>query len=134
MNRWKSLKVGTALFVALSILGVAPAAVAGERYGRQNSYSNSYSYDRNYRDDGDRYNNSYRDDRYRNSDPYYSGRDNYRPFGRAGRSVAIVGGGAAAGAIVGAIAGGGKGAAIGAAVGGVGGLIYDRASKHRNRY
>jgi outer membrane lipoprotein SlyB len=43
-----------------------------------------------------------------------------------GKSVAIVGGSAAAGAGIGALAGGGKGAGIGAIAGGAAGLIYDR--------
>lgn len=44
------------------------------------------------------------------------------------KSVAIVGGSAAAGAAIGALAGGGKGAAIGAIAGGAGGLVYDRTT------
>lgn len=41
----------------------------------------------------------------------------------------IIGGGAGGGALIGALAGGKKGAAIGAATGGVGGLIYDLATR-----
>jgi hypothetical protein len=47
------------------------------------------------------------------------------------KSVAIIGGGAAAGAAIGGLAGGGKGAAIGALGGGAAGLIYDRMTKNR---
>jgi hypothetical protein len=47
------------------------------------------------------------------------------------RDVLLVGGGAAGGAGIGALAGGKKGAAIGAGAGGIGGLIYDLASKKR---
>jgi hypothetical protein len=43
----------------------------------------------------------------------------------------IIGGGAGGGAAVGALAGGKKGAAIGAGVGGVGGLIYDLATRKK---
>jgi outer membrane lipoprotein SlyB len=46
------------------------------------------------------------------------------------KSVAIIGGGAAAGAAVGGLAGGRKGAAIGAIGGGVAGLVYDRMTKN----
>jgi hypothetical protein len=81
----------------------------------QQSYSREYrGYDRGYRNDG----GWYRDD-YRNR--------------RIGRSVAIIGGGAAAGAAVGAVTGGGKGAAVGALIGGVSGLVIDQATKHRHR-
>jgi hypothetical protein len=41
----------------------------------------------------------------------------------------IIGGGAGGGAGIGALAGGKKGAGVGAAVGGVGGLIYDLATR-----
>jgi uncharacterized protein YcfJ len=47
------------------------------------------------------------------------------------KSVAIIGGGAAAGAAIGGLAGGGKGAAIGALAGGAGGFIYDRMTKNK---
>lgn len=47
------------------------------------------------------------------------------------KSVAIIGGTAAAGAAIGALAGGGKGAAIGALAGGAGGLIYDRKTNKK---
>jgi hypothetical protein len=45
------------------------------------------------------------------------------------RDALIVGGGAGGGALIGALAGGKKGAAIGAATGGIGGLIYDLATR-----
>ena len=48
-----------------------------------------------------------------------------------GKSVAIIGGSAAAGAVIGGIAGGGKGAAIGALGGGAAGLIYDRMTRNK---
>jgi hypothetical protein len=45
------------------------------------------------------------------------------------KELLIIGGSAGAGTAVGAIAGGKKGAGIGAAAGGVGGLIYDLATR-----
>lgn len=48
------------------------------------------------------------------------------------RSAEIIGGTAAAGAAIGALAGGGKAAAIGAIAGGGAGLLYDRATVHKN--
>jgi len=145
MNRWKSFKTGVAMLVGLSVLGAAPAAFAGDRYDRRDSYSNSY--DRNYRDDSYRYNNSYRntyqnrdaytyrnDSRYYGNDNRYYGNGYYRDYRSPGKSAAIIGGSAAAGAVVGAIAGGGKGAAIGAAVGGITGLIINQANKDHRRY
>jgi hypothetical protein len=47
------------------------------------------------------------------------------------KDALIIGGGAGGGAAIGALAGGGKGAGIGAAVGGVGGLIYDLATRNK---
>ena len=49
-----------------------------------------------------------------------------------GKSVAIIGGSAAAGAAIGGLAGGGKGAAIGAVSGGAAGAVYDRMT-HKKR-
>jgi hypothetical protein len=49
------------------------------------------------------------------------------------KEVLIVGGSAGAGAAIGAIAGGGKGAGIGALSGGVAGLVYDLATKNKNK-
>jgi hypothetical protein len=43
----------------------------------------------------------------------------------------IIGGGAGGGAAIGALASGKKGAGVGAAVGGVGGLIYDLATRNK---
>lgn len=45
------------------------------------------------------------------------------------KEAMIIGGSAGAGAVVGALAGGKKGAGIGAGAGGVGGLIYDLATR-----
>jgi hypothetical protein len=47
------------------------------------------------------------------------------------KEALIVGGGAGGGAAIGALTGGAKGAGIGAAVGGVGGLIYDLATRKK---
>ena len=47
------------------------------------------------------------------------------------KEALIVGGGAGAGALIGGLAKGGKGAAVGAATGGVGGLIYDLATRNK---
>jgi len=47
------------------------------------------------------------------------------------REVLIVGGSAGAGTAIGALAGGKKGAGVGAAVGGVGGLIFDLATRNK---
>ena len=61
--------------------------------------------------------------------------DTYGEPAKKGRSTAksamIVAGSAGAGAAIGALAGGGKGAAIGALAGGGAGLIYDRATAHK---
>lgn len=62
--------------------------------------------------------------RYVQSGPVYKKRSTKK-------SVAIVGGSAAAGAAIGAIAGGGKGAAIGALAGGGGGFVYDRMTRKK---
>jgi len=43
----------------------------------------------------------------------------------------IIGGSAGAGTAIGALAGGKKGAGVGAAVGGVGGLVYDLATRNK---
>ena len=100
---------------------------------RNGAYSNSYR-DYGYRDYGNR-NYSYPNNGsgyYDNGYPGY-GYNDLRSSRSAGKSAAIIGGSAAAGALVGGLAGGGKGAAIGAAVGGIGGLIFDRATKDRSR-
>ena len=47
------------------------------------------------------------------------------------KEVLIVGGSAGAGTAIGALVGGKKGAGVGAAVGGVGGLIYDLATRNK---
>lgn len=47
------------------------------------------------------------------------------------KEVLIIGGSAGAGTAIGALAGGKKGAGVGAAAGGVGGLIYDLATRDK---
>ena len=47
------------------------------------------------------------------------------------QEVLIIGGSAGAGTAIGALAGGKKGAGVGAAAGGVGGLIYDLATRNK---
>lgn len=47
------------------------------------------------------------------------------------KDALIIGGSAGAGTAIGALAGGKKGAGVGAAVGGVGGLIYDLATRNK---
>ena len=115
-NRWNWMRTGLAAVLALSLFGSPQSVAARDRCDNRNGYENSYyrDHDRGYRD--------YRDDGY-----YRDG--DYRDRRSPGKSAAIIGGSAAAGAVVGGIAGGGKGAAIGAAVGGIGGLIFDRATK-----
>jgi len=55
-----------------------------------------------------------------------------RPKGRSWeKEVLIIGGSAGAGTAIGALAGGKKGAGVGAAAGGVGGLIYDLATRNK---
>jgi hypothetical protein len=48
------------------------------------------------------------------------------------KEALIIGGSAGAGTVIGAVAGGKKGAGIGAATGGVGGLVYDLITRHKN--
>src|SRR5438093_874064 len=48
------------------------------------------------------------------------------------KELLIIGGGAGGGAAIGALASGKKGAGIGAAAGGIGGLIYDLATRNKN--
>jgi hypothetical protein len=47
------------------------------------------------------------------------------------KDTLIIGGSAGAGTAIGAVAGGKKGAGVGAAAGGVGGLIYDLVTRHK---
>ena len=54
--------------------------------------------------------------------------------GSVDRSIAIVGGSAAAGALIGAAAGHGPGAAIGAFIGGMTGLIVDQSTRGHRDY
>ena len=49
------------------------------------------------------------------------------------KSALIVGGSAGAGAAIGAVAGGKKGAAVGAVSGGIAGLVYDLATRNKDR-
>ena len=125
--------------LAVAVLGISSLAIpqfagAGQagNYGgyNQNTYYNdgrygrTAPYDRGWHDRGD-----YRDN-------YYHGGYDDRPYGdrdhHAGRSVAIIGGSAAAGAAIGAAAGHGQGAAIGAIVGGVAGVAADQAVRHHD--
>jgi hypothetical protein len=71
----------------------------------------------------------YRRRRYRRryyARPYYHTRSKKK-------SAAIVAGSAAGGAAIGALAGGGKGAGIGAIAGGGAGLLYDQATRNKQR-
>jgi hypothetical protein len=129
--------------LSISSLVVPQFASAGQaanyRGYNQNTYYQDGRYyrtapsDRGWHDRGE-YRNGYGE--YRND--YYGGRydDNRRYYERdnhAGRSVAIIGGSAAAGAALGAAAGHGQGAAIGAIIGGVAGVVADQAVRHHNR-
>src|SRR5438132_75646 len=112
MTNWTRNMLTGVMAVAMA----APLAVAGDRcdrrsYGRddrasyQGSYYSGYR-DNGYRDDGNR-NNAYRSS-YNSGYNSYGYRDD-RYYGRersAGRSAAIVGGGAAAGAVIGGLSGG----------------------------
>ena len=49
------------------------------------------------------------------------------------KDALIIGGSAGAGTLIGAVAGGKKGAAVGATAGGIGGLIYDLATRDRDK-
>ena len=48
------------------------------------------------------------------------------------KDALIIGGSAGAGTLIGAVAGGKKGAAVGATAGGIGGLIYDLATRNKD--
>jgi|SRR4051812_36375791 hypothetical protein len=142
-NRLRRMQTGVAALLVVSLFGMPQVASARDNCNRQtnqyrgSTYNRSAYSDRSY--SGYR-NNTYRNDRYATNtyrdNAYYAG--DYGDYGdtrSAGKSAAIIGGGAAAGAAVGAMSGGLKGAAIGAAVGGVGGLIYDRATRNNgNRW
>jgi hypothetical protein len=131
MTNWTRRMLTGVMAVAMA----APLAMAGDR-----------RHERGSRDCDDRavYQGSYYSGYAQPSYPAYGYQDygyrsGYSDYGyyrdrSAGRSAAIVGGGAAAGAVVGALTGGGKGAAIGAVVGGVGGLVVDQATKNHDRY
>jgi hypothetical protein len=151
-KRMKWTRIGLAGILTVSLIGVPQIAAAADRYDRQSYYNTGgyqsyYFGDANrgygygvpggyYRDDrGQGYDNNayrgygYRDNRYYGDDYGY-----YRSERSAGKSAAIIGGSSAAGAVFGALAGGGKGAAIGAALGGIGGLIFDRATRNDGHY
>ena len=141
-NRWR-LGRGLATLMAATLFSVPQLAFArqgcenrggdGNSYRRaqNNRYRDSSANYSGYRDRGYQY-NDYGRNRYANNDysngGYYG---DYRPERSAGQSAAIIGGSAAAGAVIGGLSGGTKGAIIGAAVGGVGGLVYDRATRDR---
>lgn len=121
MTNWKRLAVTGML--ALGTVA-APLAEARDRQDRP-AYSRYES--RGY---GRSYAPVYRDSGYR----HYGNRNYRRRDERsAGKSVAIIGGSAAAGAVIGGLAAGGKGAAVGAVAGGIGGLVVDRATRDRDR-
>jgi len=121
----------------LSIFGLALAPFAmpvqaadhgyyGEQDSRHAQYVDS---DRAHNDRG--YTDRYYDNHY--YDNHYHDRGSYREReSHAGRSVAIVGGSAAAGALIGAAAGHGHGAAIGAVVGGIAGFIADQSVRQHD--
>jgi hypothetical protein len=125
----------------MAIAMAAPLAVAGDRHDRRSHCGDDRAYDQDrYTDRGGYRDSSYRDYNYRddNSRDYdrdngYYGYGDYRGQRSAGKSAAIVGGSAAAGAVIGGLTRGGKGAAVGAVVGGIGGLVYDRATKNTYR-
>jgi len=146
--QWKQR--GIVAIFAVSLLGVPQIAAAYDGCNRNAYYNGAYQrpYYRSH-DGGYGYGQPYGD--YRNAgnydsdyardhfagegyrdDNYYGGDYGYYSQRSHGKSAAIVGGTAAAGAIFGALAGGGKGAAIGAVVGGLGGLIFDQATKERH--
>jgi hypothetical protein len=61
----------------------------------------------------------------RHAEPQHSNKRSWE------QEALIIGGGAGGGAAIGALTGGKKGAGVGAAVGGVGGLIYDLATRNK---
>jgi len=128
-SKAKWTRIGLAGTLAVSLLGAPQIAAAGEHYGRTSDYRGYQTY----YDRGHAYNapSYYRD--YGNRNGYYDDHGYYHRRS-AGKSAAIIGGSAAAGAVIGAMAGGGKGAAIGAAIGGIGGLIFDKSTKHKGRH
>ncbi len=97
---------------------------------RNNGYGDNGYYRRNDHSDERYYRNGYYRDGYYDRGSYgdgYYDRDRH-----AGRSAAIIVGGAGAGAAIGAAAGHGQGAAIGAVVGGIAGIIADQAVRHHD--
>jgi len=133
-NRMKWTRSGLAGILAVSLLVTPQIAAANDRYATPRYYDSGYqtyaypTADRGYGyGDANGYHGDY------GSRDYYT-YDDYGHHRSRGRSGAIIGGSAAAGAAFGALAGGGKGAAIGATLGGIGGLIYDHATKHAGRY
>ncbi|MDZ4797426.1 MAG: hypothetical protein SGI92_04645 [Bryobacteraceae bacterium] len=142
-HAFQSGKVAVIALLATAMLGLPEAALARDRCSNNNSnsrYSQSSSYNDGYRNRGtyntrDRSSSTYRNNSgsYGNNNGYYNDDYRYNEPRSAGKSAAIIGGGAAAGAAIGGLTGGVKGAIIGAAVGGAGGLIYDRTTKNRTR-
>jgi hypothetical protein len=115
----------------LGLFGICavPSALHAQDRDDHRRYQSHERYDRGYRNDdyayrGGGYGYSYQA-------PYDYERERR---GSVNRSVAIVGGGAAAGALIGAAAGHGQGAAIGAFVGGITGLIVDQSTRNHRHY
>lgn len=112
--------------LSISSLAIPQFASAGQRpeYYSEYSQNSYYNGGHEWRHGGDN-----RDGHYGGAydNHYYYGHDNH-----AGRSVAIIGGTAAAGAAIGAAAGHGQGAAIGALIGGVAGVVADQAVRHHD--
>jgi hypothetical protein len=120
----RGLQFVAAMFMSLILsAGLLPAQSGWNRGYEQGQRSRGY-------DSGQRYGrgNYYGHNQYGGQwdDGYYR-RDH-----RVGRSLAIVGGGAAAGAVIGGASAGGRGAAIGAAIGGISGLVLDQAVRHHH--
>ncbi len=145
LNAIRSGKWALVALMATGLLGLPEAAEARDRCDRNGRNDRSGRYSSQQRYSGYRNDGYYRNDSSYRNDGYYRNNNNgyYRDSGyygddyryeqprSAGKSAAIIGGGAAAGAAVGAMTGGKKGALIGAAVGGIGGLVYDRSTRNR---
>ena len=88
---------------------------------RGDEHNNRSYYQRPYVDDRNYYGADYGGDDYDHGDHH------------SGRSVAIIGGSAAAGAFIGAAAGHEQGAVVGAVIGGIAGFVADEAVRHNDR-